>query len=66
MDGHDLVADTMNIYIRTDAPESALDKIRELRHHSLLDKTKAACRRLGENDFTVMWPEKNDGRFELK
>jgi hypothetical protein len=65
VEGHDFGNDTMNIFIRTDSPESAFDNIRELLHHSLLDKTKAAYRRLGENDFTVIWPEKYEGRFEL-
>jgi hypothetical protein len=65
VDGHDFGADTMNIYIHTDSPQSAFDKIKELVHHSLLDKTKAAYRRSGENDFTVIWPEKNAGRFEI-
>jgi hypothetical protein len=65
VEGHDFGNDTMNIFIRTDSPESAFDKIRELLHHSLLAKTKAACRRSGENDFTVIWPENYEGRFEL-
>jgi hypothetical protein len=65
VESHDFGDDTMNIFIRTDSPESAFDKIRELLHHSLLDKTKAAWRRAGENDFTVIWPEKYEGRFEL-
>jgi hypothetical protein len=65
VEGHDFGDDTMNIFIRTDSPESAFDKIRELLHHSLLDKTKAACRRSGENDFTVIWPEKYEGHFKL-
>jgi hypothetical protein len=66
VEGHEFGDDTMNIFIRTDSPESAFNKIRELLHHSLLDKTKAAWRRSGENDFTVIWPEKYEGRFYLK
>jgi hypothetical protein len=65
VEGHDFGDDTMTIFIRTEAPESAFDKIREVLHHSLLDKTLAACRRSGENDFTVIWPETYEGRFEL-
>lgn len=65
VEGHELGDDKMTIFINTDSPESAFDKIREVLHHSLLDKTLAACRRLGENDFTVIWPENYDGRFEV-
>jgi len=65
VEGHDFGDDTMNIFIRTDSPESAFHKIRELLHHSLLDKTKAAYRRLGDNDFTVIWPEAYEGHFGL-
>ena len=65
VEGHDFGDDTMTIFIRTESPESAFDKIREVLHHSLLDKTLAACRRSGENDFTVIWPETYEGRFEL-
>ncbi|MFZ0132329.1 MAG: hypothetical protein WAK95_07290 [Desulfobacterales bacterium] len=63
--GHDFGDDTMNIYIQTDDPEAAFVKIKETLHHSLLDKAKAAWRRAGATDFTVIWPEKNDGRFEV-
>ncbi|MFZ1199708.1 MAG: hypothetical protein WAO07_06025 [Desulfobacterales bacterium] len=65
VEGHDFGDDTMNIYIQTDAPEAAFDKIREVLHHSLLDKTKAAWRQSDASEFTVIWPEKNDGRFEV-
>jgi hypothetical protein len=65
VEGHNFGDDTMNIFIRTDSPESAFGNIRELLHHSLLDKTKAACRRSDETDFTVIWPENYEGRFEL-
>lgn len=65
VDGHDFGADTMNIYIRTDSPQSAFDEIRQLLHHSLLDKTKAAYRRSDGNDVTVIWPENNSGRFDI-
>ncbi len=66
VEGHDFGDDTMNVYIRTDAPEAAFDKIKEVLHHTLLDKTRAAWRRSGATDFTVIWPEKNDGRFEVR
>jgi hypothetical protein len=65
VEGHDVGDDTMNILIRNDSPGSAVDKIKALLHHSLLDKTKAACRRSGETDFTVMWPEKYEVRCQL-
>jgi len=65
VEGHDFGDDRMNIFIRTDSPDSAFANIRELLHHSLLDKTKAACRRSDETDFTVIWPENYEGRFEL-
>jgi len=65
VEGHDFGDDTMTIFIRTDSPESAFGTIREVLHHSLLDKTKAAYRRSDEKDFTVIWPEAYEGRIKL-
>ena len=57
VDGHDAGSGEMNIFILTDEPQQAFERIRPmLEMRDLMHKLKAAYRKIGENDFTIIYP----------
>lgn len=65
VDGHDLGAGEMNIFVRTDNPELAFDRIKALiATKNFMPELKAAYRPVGKDDFTVIYPDTLD-RFAI-
>ncbi len=57
VDGHDMGAGEMNIFVRTNHPKLAFEKIIELRGMiNFLPDLKAAYREVGKDIFTVVYP----------
>lgn len=57
VDGHDIGAGEMNIFLFTAGPVEALKRIREILGDSLPSGWKAAYRPVEEENYIVLWPE---------
>lgn len=58
VDGHDVGSAEFNIFVLTERPEEAFIAIRSLLvNSSSEEKLRAAFRTLGEDEYTVLWPE---------
>jgi hypothetical protein len=61
VDGHDMGGGEMNIFVRTDHPELAFEKIRLLLGtRGIMSELKAAFRDVGKDNFTVIHPVELD------
>jgi hypothetical protein len=57
VDGHDMGAGEMNIFIRTDHPKLAFEKIiKMLGTQDFMPEMRAAYRDVGGSDFTILYP----------
>jgi len=57
VDGHDAGSGEMNIFILTDEPESAFERIKALfGMRDLMSDLKVAYREIGKNDFVIIYP----------
>lgn len=57
VDGHDMGVGEMNIFIRTDHPKVAFDRIKVLLGtQDFMPDLKAAYRDVGRDNFTVLYP----------
>ena len=57
VDGHDSGAGEMNIFVRTDHPILAFEKIKSLLGtQDFMPDLKAAYRDVGKDDFTILFP----------
>jgi len=57
VDGHDMGAGEMNIFIRTDAPKLAFERIKTLAGiKDFMPNIKVAFRDIGGDDFTILYP----------
>ena len=57
VDGHDMGSGEMNIFIRTDQPKLAFDRIKSLLGtQDFMPELKAAYRSVGKDDFTILHP----------
>src|SRR5262245_4887666 len=57
VDGHDAGSGEMNIFILTDFPKAAFDRIRQLpAMRDVLPELKVAYREIGKDDFTILHP----------
>lgn len=57
VDGHDMGVGEFNIFIRTDHPRQAFEKIKSmLCTQNLISKLKAAYRDVGKDNYTVLHP----------
>lgn len=58
VDGHDMGVGEMNIFVRTDHPKAAFEKIKSvLGTRDFMPDLKAAFRDVGKDNFTVIYPE---------
>jgi hypothetical protein len=57
VDGHDAGAGEMNIFILTDSPKAAFDRIRQTpAMRDVMADLKVAYREIGEDDFVILHP----------
>jgi hypothetical protein len=57
VDGHDMGSGEMNIFIRTDHPKLAFDKVKALlATRDFMPELKAAYRDVGRDNFAVLYP----------
>ena len=57
VDGHDAGSDEMNIFILTDSPKAAFDRIRQIpAMKDVMPDLKIAYREIGKDDFTILHP----------
>jgi hypothetical protein len=57
VDGHDMGAGEMNIFVRTDHPESAFERIKSLLGtKDFLPQLKVAYRDVGKDSYTILHP----------
>jgi hypothetical protein len=55
--GHDMGVGEMNIFVRTDHPKLAFEKIKLLLGtHDFMPELKAAYRDVGKDNYTVLYP----------
>ena len=65
VDGHDFGSGEMNIFIRTNDPESAFELIKNNLDDSVITNLKAAYRKFDREKYQVIWPENFKGDFEV-
>jgi len=57
VDGHDMGAGEMNIFIHTDHPKLAFDAIKSLLGtRDFMPNLRAAFRDIGKSEFTILYP----------
>jgi hypothetical protein len=57
VDGHDAGSGEMNIFILTDSPKAAFDRIGQMPAiRNVMPDLKAAYREIGKDDFTILHP----------
>jgi hypothetical protein len=57
VDGHDAGSGEMNIFILTDFPEAAFDRIRQMpAMRNVMPDLKVACHEIGKDTFTILHP----------
>ena len=56
VDGHDAGSGEGNIFIRTDAPQIALQKALPCLDEKVRDRARAAYRELDGEQYTLLWP----------
>jgi hypothetical protein len=57
VDGHDLGSGEMNIFVQTDNPKLAFEKIKSLiGTKDFMPDLKAAFRDIGKDNFTILFP----------
>ena len=65
VDGHDVGADAMNLFILTDDPAATFEQVKPvLERHEQLDWVTAAYREMEADRYTVIWPP--DWRKEFR
>lgn len=65
VDGHDMGAGEMNIFIRTDHPKIVFDKVVSLLGtQDFMPELRAAYRNVGGDDFVILYPS-NLGHFSI-
>jgi hypothetical protein len=58
VDGHDAGSGEMNIFVLTDSPQLAFDRIKSLLGTSdFMPELKAAYRQTGSDHFTILYPD---------
>jgi hypothetical protein len=58
VDGHDAGSGEMNIFILTDSPKAAFDRIRQMTAmRDVIPNLKVAYREIGKEDYTILYPE---------
>ncbi len=58
VDGHDAGTGEMNIFILTDRPKLAFDRIKEISDtEKYRNELKAAFREIGKDEFVIIFPE---------
>jgi len=65
VDGHDLGSGEINIYVHTDAPEMAFEKIMVALGAQLTSTLKAAYRDMGSDQYTWLHPSNHQGTFHI-
>lgn len=57
VDGHDMGCGEKNIFVRTDHPKFAFDRIKSLiGRKDFMPEIKAAFRDVGKDNFTILYP----------
>jgi hypothetical protein len=57
VDGHDVGSGEMNIFILTDFPKDAFDRVRQMPAVKyVMPELKVAYREIGKDDFTILHP----------
>jgi hypothetical protein len=58
VDGHDAGAAEMNVFILTDQPEFAFERVKDIvGTKDFMPDLKAAYREVGTNEYTILYPE---------
>ena len=57
VDGHDEGSGEMNIFIRTDDPLAAFERIRGILDRDTLKSVRVAYREVSGSTYTVLWPK---------
>ena len=65
VDGHDFGSGTGNIFIDTNDPMGAFDLAKQAVNLTDYPALKAAYRSFEEDDYTVIWPENSNDKFDL-
>lgn len=66
IDGHDLGAEEMNIFIHTDEPKQAFTLAKEVLSEKELKVVSVAYRDFDSEEYSVIWPENFHGEFRVK
>lgn len=66
VDGHDIGAGEMNIFIHTNDPEEAFELAKTTLTEKDLEKISVAFRDMIGDQYSVLWPKNYDGEFRIK
>ncbi|HIF49968.1 MAG TPA: ABC transporter [Thiotrichaceae bacterium] len=66
VDGHDLGAEKMNIFINTDDPNEAFTLAKDVLIEADLKTILVAYRDFESEEYVFIWPEKFSGEFRIK
>jgi hypothetical protein len=66
VDGHDLGADEMNIFIHTNDPDDAFKLAKNVLSKNDLKTILVASRQMKGEEYSVIWPENFSGEFKIK
>jgi hypothetical protein len=66
VDGHDVGSGETNIFILTEDPKAALARaLPVLDEFGVLNRIRAAYRRVGEESYTLLWPPNSQEEFAI-
>jgi hypothetical protein len=66
VDGHDVGAEEVNIFVRTDNPQATFDELKNILHGSIYwTDVRVAYRELAKTEYTILWPQ-SLRKFEVK
>ncbi|MFW2372450.1 MAG: hypothetical protein ACN4GM_04960 [Gammaproteobacteria bacterium] len=65
VNGHDIGAGKINIFINTNNPDEAFELVRSILSEKDLKNISAAFRDMEGDDFSVIWPENYNAEFKI-
>lgn len=66
IDGHDLGAEEMNIFIHTDDPKQAFTLVKDVLTEKDLKTVSVAYRNFDSEEYLMIWPENSNAEFRVK
>jgi hypothetical protein len=65
VDGHDFGSGEMNLFINTNDPKKAFEKIKKVLLSEASSQFKAAFREVEASSYTILWPERYEREFKV-